>query len=53
MWNFFGSSKYICYIRESFVFFVCCKTKTKVTTEANHKKKKALKSQLSWKKQTS
>ena len=49
MWNFCGLSKYICYCREFFVFFWVCKTKTKGTTIANQKGKKAFKSQSNWK----
>ena len=32
------------------MFFVCCKTKTKVTTVANQKKKKSLKEPIKLKK---
>ena len=50
MWNFCGlSTKYICYCREFFVFFWVCKTKTKGTTIANQKGKRAFKSQSNWK----
>lgn len=49
MWNFCGLSKYIYYCREFFVFFWVCKTKTKGTTIANQKGKKAFKSQSNWK----